>query len=226
MPAEEGGGVSDDTLAAVRAAIEGDLTPVKPLPQRGTLALGFLSIFGLVSTTVIVYLGTTGTLFMSWLQLAGLLSAILVAAGMLAITLSGAMVPGDRQWAPLTQQGWAISLGLAALAAVLFPWEFSEGWLGGVWHCFQSGFVFSLPAAALALALLGRGPVLSWPTVGGGAGLLAGLVGATALHLGCPMQTAPHVTLGHMALPALCGAIGWCFGKLMPNITPARRVSN
>lgn len=220
------GEVASETVAAIAAQLGQGLSPVKPMPGRSILALGFLSIFGLVSTAVIAYLGMTGALMMTWLQLAGVLAAILVGAGMLAVTLSGEMAPGDPQRAPLSTQTWFIALTLVVLAAVLFPWEFSEGWLGGSWHCFQAGFAFSLPAAGLALALLGRGSVMSWSSVGAGAGLLAGLVGATALHLGCPMHTAPHVTLGHMAIPALGGAIGWCFGKIMPALMPANHVSH
>jgi len=226
LPPAEFSEVGEGRLDSITAALGQDLEAVRPIPARSMLALGFLSIFGLVSTGVIAYLGTTGALMMTWLQLAGVLAAILVAAGILAITLSGEMAPGDRQWIPLTKQAWGIILGLMALAAVLFPWEFGDGWLGGSWHCFQAGFTFSLPAAGLALLLLGRGSVLSWPAVGAGAGLLAGLVGATALHLGCPMHTAPHITFGHMAIPALGGAIGWCFGRLMPLPAPPDRVSN
>ena len=194
------------------------LSPVRPIPSRGLLALGFLTIFGVVSAAMIAYVGLQGAAAMTTLQLAGLLSAILVAAALVAIGLSGEMTPGERRFLPpALQSGLVLALVLLA-GALMFPWEISAGWLGGSWRCFAEGFAFSIPAAVLAVTLLGRGVVLSWPIVGAGAGLLAGLVGATVLHFGCTMHSAPHITVGHLSLPVVGALLGAALGRALPAV--------
>ncbi len=217
--------VSPETQQKIEHTLLDTLEPVKPIAGRGVLALGFLCIFGLVSAGIIGYMGIQGAAMMTSLQLAGLLAAFLVSVVLASIALSGEMSPGDRRWLPPGRQIAATLLAITALCAVLFPWELSQGWMSGTWHCFRDGFLYSLPAAGLAIALLGRGAVLSWPRVGAGAGLLAGLVGATALHLGCTMQTAPHILVGHLAIPAIGALAGYGIGRLLPSIWSARRAT-
>ena len=202
------------------------LTPVRPIPGRGFLALGFLTIFGLVSAVMVGYVGVQGAAAMTTLQLAGVLSAILIAAVLVAIGLSGEMAPGDRRLIPPAAQSGLLLLLVLLSGALIFPWETSDGWLAGSWRCFAEGFVFSAPAAVLAVTLLGRGVVLSWPVVGAGAGLLAGLVGATVLHFGCTMHSAPHITVGHLSLPVVGALLGAALGRLLPRLTKPRTTSS
>lgn len=196
------------------------LLPVRPVPSRPALIAGFLTIFGSVSAAVVGFIGIRGASAMSALQLAGALAGVAVAAVLAAMALSCGMTPGGRKlMRPGIQSLLAVAVPLAA-AALLFRWEFSPGWLGGTWHCFVTGFGVSIPAALLTIALLGRGAVLSWSSVGAGAGLLAGLVGATALHIGCPMTDAPHITVGHLSLPIFGSALGWLIGRFLPSVVP------
>jgi len=88
--------------------------------------------------------------------------------------------------------------------------------------CFVTGFAYSLPAAGIILVLLRRGSPLQLETVGMGAGMLAGLVGLVILHLGCTMHTAPHIMLGHLAIPLLGAAMGYGIGRVLPLIEDRR----
>ena len=204
------------TNARIEQQLLDSMQPVRPLPSRGTLALGFLAIFTLVAAVIVGYIGMRGAAAMTLLQFAGLLAAVVLSAVLVASMLSDEMTPGARRKFP----SWAIiafgALSTLAVSLVAFPWTAGENWMAGAWHCFRAGFLFSIPAAGLAIALLGRGTVLCWHVVGAGAGLLAGLVGATILHIGCSMHSAPHVAVGHMAVPIVGAALGYALGRAIP----------
>lgn len=204
----------------IREQILASLEPVRPLPSRGLLALGFLAIFGLISALLVALLGAPGVAGLTALQLAGVLAAVGVAASLVSVSLSGAMAPGERRAIAPTHLVIGVLAGLFALIAVLFPWEGGRNLLAGSWGCFRNGVLYSLPAAALILLALSRAAALSLDTVGAGAGLLAGLVGMVVLHLGCPMQTATHIALGHFIIPVAGAVIGYALGRLLPRVLP------
>ncbi len=211
--------MSAETARRIERSLLGSLAPVRPLPSRGVLALGYLAIFAAVAATIVASVGFRGAVAMTAQQLAGLLTAVVGAAVLTAVSLSEEMVPGSRRTVRPSRLIGGLLGALAVVVALLFPWE---GGLAGGRHCFESGFLFSLPAAGLVVLLLRRGAPLAWGAVGASAGLLAGLAGMAILHLGCSMIAAPHIMVGHLAVPLAGASIGFLLGKALPRFVSAR----
>jgi len=214
--------VSSATQTRIEATIQKSLKPVRPIQNRGVLALGFLAIFGLVSAGFALYVGAQGATEMTWLQLVGILVAIVVTAILASFSLSAGMVPGERPPVSTPKLLVGFGAGLIVLAGALFPWESSPGWAGMTWHCFSTGFGMSILPAGFVVLLLSRGAPQSWGTIGAGAGLLAGLVGLATVHLGCIMHTAGHVATGHALIPLACALTGFGLGRMAPFVTSAQ----
>jgi hypothetical protein len=195
------------------------LQPVTPLPSRAVLVAAFLAIFAAVTALLFAFVGTRGAQHMTVLQLAGVLAAILAAAGLASFSLSGEMTPGQRRLVRPGTMTAGILFVLFALIWGLFPW--ARGAIQG-WHCFLSGFVCSIPAVLLVLWVVRKGAPLAYGTVGATAGLLGGLVGMAAIHVGCSLLSAPHMAAGHLTIP-LAGAIaGYLAGWTLPYVLPRR----
>lgn len=210
--------VAPHTEQAIRDRLLTSLEPVRPIPSRTILVAAFLAIFAMVTGILIAFFGTRGAASMTTPQLAGILTAIVVAAGLASISLSHEMSPGQRRITHPGAMTAGVLLALLALVAGLFPW--SEGPTNGL-HCFGSGFLFSLPSVGLVLLVIRRGSPLAWGAVGATAGLLGGLVGMAAIHIGCSMLNAPHMATGHLTIP-LVGAIGgYIIGRALPYILPS-----
>ncbi len=210
--------VAPHTEQAIRDRLLTSLEPVRPIPSRTILVAAFLAIFATVTGVLIAFFGTRGAASMTTPQLAGILTAIVVAAVLASISLSHEMSPGQRRITHPGAMTAGVLLALLALVAGLFPW--SEGPTNGL-HCFGSGFLFSLPSVGLVLLVIRRGSPLAWGAVGATAGLLGGLVGMAAIHIGCSMLNAPHMATGHLTIP-LVGAIGgYIIGRALPYILPS-----
>ena len=189
------------------------LHPVTPLPSRATLVAAFLAIFATVTALLFAFGGTSGAENMTVLQLAGILTAILAAAGLAAFSLSGEMTPGQRRFVRPGALVVGIFGGLFALISGLFPW--TVGAVQG-WHCFVNGFVCSIPAVIVVLWVVRKGAPLAYGTVGATAGLLGGLVGMAAVHVGCSVLTAPHIAAGHLTIPLAGTIMGYLAGRALP----------
>jgi hypothetical protein len=195
------------------------LQPATPLPRRTTLAAAFLAIFAVVTLLLFAVIGTRGAQIMSGPQLAGILAAILAAAGLVSFSLSDEMTPGQRRFIRPGTMTAGIILVLFALISGLFPWteEAVQGW-----HCFRSGFVCSIPAVILVLWVVRGGAPLAYGTVGAAAGLLGGLAGMAAIHIGCSLLRAPHIAAGHLTIPLAGAVIGYLVGRTVPHLLPRR----
>lgn len=196
------------------------LRPVTPLPSRTTLVAAFLAIFTAVTASLFAFVGTRGAQNMTALQLAGILAAILAAAGLASFSLSGEMTPGQRRFVRPATMTAGILFVLFALIFGLFPW--AEGAVQG-WHCFLSGFACSIPAVVLVLWVVRKGAPLAYGTVGATAGLLGGLVGMAAIHVGCSLLSAPHMAVGHLTIPLAGAIIGYLAGRTLPYLLARRR---
>lgn len=203
---------SADAEKRITEALLADLKPVRPLPGRGVLALGFLAIFGVVSALITAAIGFAGAREMTLWQSVGVLLVVLVSAAAVSLTLSRQMVPGEgRCLAP----GWlalGVLIPLSAITLALFPWDAS--WPPRNWKCLSAGCLFAMPAAILSIALLRRGAPQAWGAVGAAAGLLAGLVGMATLHIGCSMTSVSHIMAQHVMAPILGALAGYCLGAL------------
>lgn len=210
IPGEEIVPVSLTTEQAIRDRLLASLHPVRPLPSRFVLAASFLFIFAAMTALLVAFIGMRGAVGMATSQLSGILAAILIAAGLASFALSSEMTPGQRQFVHPGILTTGILLALLALVGSLFPW--ADGFTRG-WHCFSSGFLFSLPAVALVLLVVRKGAPLSWGAVGASAGLLGGLVGLAAIHVGCSLLSAPHMAVGHITVPLAGALAGYLAGK-------------
>jgi hypothetical protein len=210
--------IDSATEQAICDRLIDSLEPVRPIPSRTVLVAIFLTIFGIVTAVLVGFFGTGGATEMTLPQLGGILTAIVVSAGLASVSLSREMSPGQSRIFHPGTMTVGVLLALLALVIGLFPW--SEGPMVG-WHCFRSGFLFSLPSVALVLAVIRRGSPLAWGAVGATAGLLGGLVGMAAIHVGCSMLNAPHMATGHLTIP-LAGAVGgYLAGKALPYLLPS-----
>jgi hypothetical protein len=198
------------------------LRPVTPLPGRAILVGAFMAIFATVTALLFAFVGTRGAESMTVLQLAGVLAAILAAAGLASFSLSGEMTPGQRRFVRPSTMTAGILFILFALISGLFPW--AEGTLQG-WHCFLSGFACSIPAVVLVLWVVRKGAPLAYGTVGAAAGLLGGLVGMAAIHVGCSLLSAPHMAAGHLTIPLAGAVAGYLAGRALPYLLPRRHES-
>lgn len=203
---------SSEAERRITAALLSNLRPVRPLPSRGVLALGFLAIFGVVSALTTAVAGVSGARQMTLWQTVGVLLVVVASAAGLSFTLSRRMTPGAGRSLPPGWLALAILLPLGMVTLALFPWD--GNWLPQSWHCLSSGCLFALPAAALSIALLRRGAPQAWGAVGAAAGLLGGLVGMATLHLGCSLTGAPHIMTQHVMAPALGAVAGYGLGFL------------
>lgn len=217
MPNESPPATSTDAEQRIADWLLGSLHPVTPLPSRTTLAAGFLAIFAVVTALLFAFVGTRGAENMTALQFAGVLAAILSAAGLASFFLSGEMTPGQRRFIRPSTMIAGILFTLSALVFGLFPW--AEGSVRG-WHCFLSGFACSIPAVVLVLWIVRKGAPLAYGTVGATAGLLGGLVGMAAIHVGCSLLSAPHMAAGHLTIPLAGAVIGYLSGWAIPYLLP------
>jgi hypothetical protein len=105
-----------------------------------------------------------------------------------------------------------IIICLALVMASFFPVE-DEGnfWTQG-WACLRSGTSFGLLAAIPFWFLLRRGAILSPRIAGASTGLLAGLVGTSALEIHCPILDLLHILTWHLGVAILGAAAGFFVG--------------
>jgi hypothetical protein len=214
-------GTEGSTAAEQRIAerLVQSLHPVTPLPSRAILVAAFLAIFAAVTALLFAFIGTRGAQNMTVLQLAGVLAAIVSSAALASFSLSGEMTPGQRRFVRPGTMTTGILFVLFALIWGLFPW--TEGAVQG-WHCFRSGFVCSIPAVLLVLWVVRKGAPLAYGTVGATAGLLGGLVGVAAIHVGCSLLNVPHMAAGHLTIPLACAIVGYLAGWILPRLLPSR----
>jgi hypothetical protein len=223
--AEETLALDPATEEKIRCRLTEGLRPVRPLPPRHVLTLGFVAIFMVVSALILAAVGSTGRPAISVTQLLGLLAAVVLTAGAAGFWLSGAITPGEKRWTGAHALCAGALLALGLVVAVLFPWETPNTLAACSLKCFRAGLLFSVPAIAPLALLISRGCALSMRSVGAVAGLLAGLVGFLVLHIECSLHTAPHIAVGHLTGPLAGAALGYGFGLLVETVRRMRPVS-
>lgn len=222
---EDGG--SEPIPAGIAAKLEKlcgeSLEPVEPIACRKRLAAEFLTIFAVFSVIAAAYAGLSGATGLNFWQLFIVLGFVGKAAIVLALMLSGEMVPGEKRFLN-TPASVLLAIGVPLLlVALFFPWVVDGVSLSHGWKCFRFGALFSLPGVVAFGWLLRRGTLHSPGWAGAGAGVLAGLAGAVGLHLGCPLHDAPHVALSHFGVPVAGGVLGFLTGRLFQQLWGGRR---
>jgi hypothetical protein len=206
---------SSELARKVRQDLKPSLTPVKPVPSRGTLFLVLLAVFVVVSAALVALMNKTGLHMMTPFQLGGI-SAILAGGGILfAINLSGRMIPGSRTviplWVLLPLVGVAVFGGLASF----FPWRSAGNFFSEGWPCAAMELALLVPTAAIFWLFARRGALFAT------AGLGAALTGVAAflvlmpLQIQCMFQQAPHLLVWHGGTALLMIGLGALAGSAL-----------
>ncbi len=206
--------VSAGVQSQIESTVLGSLEPVTLVPSTTGFVLAFLAVFALGLLVSVSITGLRGLHRMNLVQVL-VVGSVLVAGGvLLAVSLSRLVVPGSRH--RIQPKVLVVSVAAAFLCALalLFPWKLeARAWYWNL-SCFSVGSLLALLATFPLWLLVRRGAVL-WPALTGAAtGLLAGLVGATVINLGCPTITAPHLITWHATVPISCTLAGFLVGKL------------
>ena len=189
------------------------LTPVKPLPSNGMLAVQFLFTFAVCAAGLITILGKAGIHMMTAAQL-GAMAAILTGGGVFfALQLVNRMVPGNRIALTWLFGLVPVPLGVGASMALLFPWRMSQAFVEEGWPCAALELAVAIPAGAMFWALARRG-VLS-PSAGLGAVLMALAVCLALLvdQAQCMFLQAPHLLFWHGGIGIVLIVAGSLIGR-------------
>jgi len=211
-------------LRQLEQTLAADLRPVRPLASRRYFFTAFAAIFAVTVALGVYRLGAFGIPAMTLAQNVGILGALAASAGLLAWSMVQQMGPGSRHRLPPALLPVAVLACLALVMAAFFPVE-DEGsfWTQG-WVCLRSGTPFGLLAAIPFWFLLRRGGILSPRVAGASTGLLAGLVGTSALEIHCPILGLSHILTWHLGV-AILGALAGFFVGFVSEIAISRPVT-
>jgi hypothetical protein len=96
--------------------------------------------------------------------------------------------------------------------AGVFQFQHEQNFWRQGWSCLRAGVPLGLVAALPFWLLLRRGAILAPRIAGAAAGLLAGLVGTSALEIHCPILDAWHILTWHLGVALLGAVVGFAAG--------------
>jgi hypothetical protein len=203
---------SPELLRQLEQTFTGDLRPVRPLAPRRYFFAAFASTFVLIVALGVSRLGVFGIPVMSLAQNVGVLGALTMSACLLAWSIVQQMGPGSRHRLPPAVLPVGVLICLALVMAGFFPVENEEKFWTQGWACLRSGTPFGLLAAIPFWFLLRQGAILSPRIAEAATGLLAGLVGTTALEIHCPILDLQHILTSHLGVAILGAVAGFLVG--------------
>ncbi len=201
-----------EILRQLEETLNAELRPVRPLAPTRYLFAAFAAIFFLIVAAGVYRLGAFAISVMSPVQTIAILGALAASAGLLAYSLVHQMAPGTRHRIPPKLLPVAVVGMLAIVMAFLFQFQHERDFWGSGWACLRAGTPLGLLAAVPFWLLLRQGAILSQRVTGAAAGLLAGLVGTTALEIHCPILGAAHILTWHLSVAILGAVIGLAAG--------------
>ncbi len=205
-------GPSPVLLHQVERSLTKDLRLVRPLaPQRYFLA-AFAAIYVLIVAFGVYRMGAFAISVMSTLQAVAVLCALAVSAGVLMYSLVQQMVPGSRHRISPRYVPAAVMISLLSVMAGVFQFQHEQNFWRQGWSCLRAGVPLGLFAALPFWLLLRRGAILAPRIAGAAAGLLAGLVGTSALEIHCPILDAWHILTWHLGVALLGAVVGFAAG--------------
>lgn len=204
---------SAQVQSQIERAVIGSLEPVEPLAPARKFTFDLLAVFVLIAAAVAAIVGVRAPWRMTGLQFAALTSALLVGAALLAVSLSRQVSPGARYRIPPKALVLSVAIAFLCLSLLLLPWRMTNRFWSWGLMCFSFGSVLAAVATIPLWMLVRRGAILSPALTGATTGLLAGLLSATVVHLGCANTTAPHVALWHAAVPIFSALVGFWLGN-------------
>jgi hypothetical protein len=220
--------VGDDSFEVsihdILARFAGSLYPVSPLPSTRMLLLATAVIFVLIPAVVVAVTGAAGLRAMSPGERLAVFGFIAAAEIVVSGTLVSLMVPGSQL--RLNPQVLLVGCPLVFAGTVFTLFRAGPSWSSRAGlGCFIGGTAVAVSAALSLWLLARRGAVLSWPCTGSIIGLLAGLVGVSALALECDILERAHQSLWHGAVLGACVAAGLLAGTLASAVSGRRRWS-
>ena len=214
---------SPATLRQIQRGIVADLRPVRPIAPKLSIFGVFVGIFISVAAVGVYRLGAFAFAVMSPLQTSVILGGLAISTGLLAYSLVNQMVPGSRHRVPPGLLPFGITISLAIAIAVLFQFQHEQTFWAKGWSCIRAGTSLGALAAIPLWFVLRRGAILSPAMTGAATGLLAGLVGTTALEIHCPNLDAWHILVGHLGVAVLGAITGVLFGLALEDKIISRR---
>jgi hypothetical protein len=202
-------------LRQIESGILADLRPVHPLPPERYIFAALAASFVCVVAVGVHRLGAFALAVMSPLQAGVIWGTLAMCAGLLAYSLVQQMVPGSRHRIPPRLLPIGIPIALALAIAVVFPFQEEQNLWARNWACVRTGTALAAIAAVPFWLVLRRGANLSPAMTGAASGLLAGLVGTSALEIHCPNLDAWHILLSHLGVAVLSAAVGLFAGMVV-----------
>ena len=205
---------STELLRQLERTLTADLRPVRPLAPRRYFFAAFVSIFVVIVALGAYRLGAFGIPEMSLAQNVAVLGALGASVCLLAWSIVQQMGPGSRHRLPPAILPFLVIVCLALVMASFFTVEDEDNFWAQGWVCLRSGALFGFLAAIPFWFLLRRGAILSPRLSGAATGLLAGLVGTTALEIHCPILGLAHILTWHLGVAILGAVVGFSLGFL------------
>ena len=225
FPAPEGR-PSPASLRRIATGIAADLRPVQPIAPKRYLFAAFLGIFIVSVGLGVSRMGAFAIAVMSPLQTSVILCTLALSTELLAYSLVQQIVPGSRHRVSPRLLPLGVAISLMIVIAVLFHFQHEQNFWAKSWECIRAGTPIGALAAVPFWFILHRGTVLWPPMTGAGTGLLAGLVGTTALEIHCPNLGAWHILVGHLGVAALGAMTGLLIGVAAENGLLGRRLND
>jgi hypothetical protein len=203
---------SPEALRQIERGLVADLRPVHPIAPKRYFFAFIVAIFVCVVAAGVYRIGSFAFAVMSPIQAGVILGALAISTVLLAYSLVNQMVPGSRHRIPPGLLPLGITILLAIAIAVLFQFQPERHFWTNDWACIRAGTPLAALAALPLWLVLRRGAILSPRMTGAATGLLAGLVGTTALEIHCPNLEASHILVSHLGVAVLGTMAGLFFG--------------
>jgi negative regulator of sigma F NrsF-like protein len=199
-------------ISAIQQQIGRSWKPVRPVMPPGRQITLLAVLFCATAIAAVAPFGFFAFKALKTWQMVVYYGAFAVAAAFVAAIVVQRLYPGIRSRFAATPALWVGVGSLSVLVVVLFP-NFNVAHFGLGVNCLEIGcIVASVAGIAFALALhrtFASSPVTASATVG----FFAGLCGAAALALHCPLLTVPHILVFHfgvLVVATIAGAgVGW-----------------
>jgi hypothetical protein len=202
----------ESQVKRIQAMIVARLQPVRPLPPArfflGACAFIFLSVVAIG----IMPSGTDGWAALNGVQRIAVFATLAASAVLLAVSMIGQMVPGNKYALAPTLLPIGVLTVLMIILAVTFRPREELAFVQSGLACVRRGLTYSIPAAFLFWLLLRRGAMLSPKLVGAAVGGLAGLAGFSVLELNCPDVNVFHIVVWHWGVVLIGAASGALIG--------------
>jgi hypothetical protein len=152
---------------------------------------------------------------MSPLRASVIFGTLAACTGLLVSSLVQQMAPGRRHRISPRFLPLGIMVALALVIAVLFHFQPELNFWARDWACLKTGIPLGAIAAVPFWLVLRRGAILSPAMTGAATGLLAGMVGTSALEIHCPNLHAGHILVSHLGVAVLGAAVGLITGMIV-----------